>query len=58
MLALPTRVPSLVGTRVHSVSAGSAHSLVLTEAGAVLSFGLGAQGCLGHGDQEHQRTPK
>ena len=39
-------------------SAGGAHSLVLTEAGAVLSFGHGVDGCLGHGDDEDQRTPK
>jgi alpha-tubulin suppressor-like RCC1 family protein len=43
---------------VHSVSAAEAHTLVLTEAGAVLSFGGGHWGRLGHGDTEDQRTPK
>jgi hypothetical protein len=46
---------------VVAVSAGEYHSLVLTEAGAVLSFGGGGQGAgnsrLGHGDGEEQHTP-
>ena len=58
ILAVPTPVTSLVGTRVESVSVGRQHSLVLTEAGAVLSFGLGELGQLGHGDDERQHTPK
>ena len=57
-LAVPTPVPSLVGVRVASISAGSSHSLVLNEAGEVLSFGIGRFGRLGHGDEENQHTPK
>jgi alpha-tubulin suppressor-like RCC1 family protein len=41
---------------VQSVSAAEYQTLVLTEAGAVLSFGPGCLGSLGHGDTEHQRT--
>jgi alpha-tubulin suppressor-like RCC1 family protein len=54
----PKVIEALRGEKVVAVSAGENHSLVLTEAGAVLSFGLGDDGCLGHGDEEHQRTPK
>ena len=39
-------------------STGLTHSLVVTEAGAVLSFGCGGDGCLGHGDHHDQHTPK
>ena len=48
---------SMAGGRVVSVAACEHHSLVLTEAGAVFSFGEG-EGSLGHGDMEEQRTPK
>ena len=40
------------------MSAGDDHSLVLLEGGAVLSFGYGGRGQLGHGGQEIQLTPK
>ena len=33
------------------VSAGHRHSLVLDERGGLFSFGSGASGALGHGDQ-------
>jgi alpha-tubulin suppressor-like RCC1 family protein len=51
-------IEALRGERVAAVLAGDFHSLVLTEAGAVLSFGVGAHGRLGHGDEEQQRMPK
>ena len=57
VLRVPTPVPSLAGTRVHSVAAGHDHTLVLTEAGTMLSFGSGAEGRLGHGDEVHQLQP-
>lgn len=41
--------------RVAQVSAGSAHSLVLTRSGCVLAFGKGAHGRLGLGDSLHNR---
>ena len=58
LLEVPTPVPVLVGTRVVSVSSGDHHTLVLTEAGAVLSFGVGYRGRLGHGDEQGQHTPR
>lgn len=54
----PKVIEALSGERVVAVSAGRSHSLLLTEAGAVLSFGDGGQGRLGHGDEVHRNTPK
>ena len=54
----PKVIEALRGEKVVAVSAGRQHSLVLTEAGAVLSFGFGDAGRLGNGDEEDQRTPK
>eukprot|EP01043_Picozoa_sp_COSAG02_P104430 COSAG02_NODE_40427_length_405_cov_2.944444_1_plen_83_part_10 len=39
------------------VAAGGDHSLVLTTAGAVFSFGYGNYGRLGHGDTANQLSP-
>ena len=51
--------PTVVQTpRIERVSVGSAHILVLTDAGEVLSFGEADYGQLGHGDEEDQRVPK
>jgi alpha-tubulin suppressor-like RCC1 family protein len=44
--------------RVAAVAAGWQHSLALSETGEVYSFGNGAYGQLGHGDQEDQHTPR
>jgi len=58
-LNTPTRLPStLGGERVVSVSAGDNHSLALTGGGAVWSWGRGALGQLGHGDDQRQLLPK
>jgi alpha-tubulin suppressor-like RCC1 family protein len=58
-LNTPTRLPSPLGSeRVVSVSAGENHSLALTADGAVWSWGDGAYGRLGHGDQQNQLLPK
>ena len=46
---MPTPVPSLQGVRIRSVSAGF-HTLAVSEAGALFSFGGNANGQLGHGD--------
>ena len=54
----PKVIEALRGERVMAMSAGVAHSLVLTEARAVLSFGDGDYGRLGHGDRENRHTPK
>ena len=45
----------LSGFKIHSVSCGKCHTLVLSAIGVVLSCGLGNQGQLGHGslDSEH-----
>ena len=51
-------IESLHGVRVVAIAAGSAHSMVLTDNGEVLSFGWGFDGRLGHGDRETQREPK
>ena len=48
----------LGGERAMSVSATAFHSLALTADDAVWSWGYGASGQLGHGDQQHQLLPK
>ena len=59
---VPKAVAALRGQRVLAVAAGGGHSLVLTQAGAVLSFGWGTtlagSSCLGHGNEQDQRLPK
>ena len=58
-LNTPARLPSMLGgERAVSVSSGSAHSLALTAAGAVWSWGYGSQGRLGHSDWQAQCQPK
>ena len=44
----PHLVAALAGVRVLAVQAGALHSLALSDHGAVFSWGLGAQGQLGH----------
>ena len=56
-LKTPTRLASML-ERAVSVSAGFGHSLALAADGAVWSWGRGAFGRLGHGDQQHQLLPK
>ena len=54
----PKKVEALAGRCVVAVSAGGEYSLALTADGAVWSWGRGASGPLGHGDQQHQLLPK
>ncbi len=54
----PRRVDALVGIRAHSASAGSDHSLVVTEEGALHSFGGGDHGVLGHGNSDEELSPR
>ena len=54
----PRRIESLGDTRISAVAAGGAHSLALTEAGELYSFGWGEYGLLGHGDRTNQLTPR
>lgn len=53
---VPTPISSPQGVR--GVSVGSTHVLAITDEGAVLSFGGGEYGKLGHGDRADQREPK
>jgi len=55
---LPKKVEAMAGRRVVAVSAGAYHNLALTADGAVWSWGQGAFGQLGHGDQHDQLLPK
>ena len=58
-LNTPTRLPStLGGERAVSVSAGEGHSLALAADGALWSWGEGAWGKLGHGNEQDHRQPK
>ena len=59
---IPKRIEALSGVRVHAVSAGVFHSLLLTEGGSVWSCGTRDSaygGLLGHGvNTEHHSVPK
>jgi len=55
---LPKKIEALAGQRVVAVSAGFSHSIAVTADGAVWSWGNGANGQLGHGDQQEQQLPK
>ena len=54
---VPRRVQALGGVLVRGISAGESHSLALTEAGDVYSFGDGENHWLGHGDEESRWSP-
>ena len=54
----PRLVEALKGVLILAVAVGYAHSLVLSDAGALYSFGHGEHGPLGHGDQADQLTPR
>ncbi len=49
---------ALLSVRVRSASAGAAHNLVVTEEGALYSFGSCEVGQLGHGDHKILQSPK
>ena len=55
---LPKNVEAFGGQRIVAVSAGLHHSLALTADGAIWSWGMGACGKLGHGDEQEQLLPK
>ena len=57
-IVTPKVISELQGIRVVAVATGYYHSLVLTAAGEVFSFGYGRHGALGHGDVEDQFTIK
>ncbi len=52
---VPTKIEGVMG--VESISAGTAHSLILLGNGDVYSFGSGMFYALGHGDGEDRLTP-
>ena len=54
----PKEIEALRDRRVVAIAAGYDHSMVLTDAGTVLSFGDGMRGVLGHGDHRRQQRPK
>ena len=54
----PTKVEALAGQRGVAVFAQSHDSLALTADGAAWSWGRGALGKLGHGDEQQQLLPK
>jgi alpha-tubulin suppressor-like RCC1 family protein len=56
-LPLPVPVPELMGTRICGVACGSAHTLVVTVEGRLLSFGWGHFGQLGIGSSVNSSTP-
>ena len=56
-LATPRRIGGLEQVRAVQVAAGPEHSLVLSAAGHVYSFGWGGVGQLGHGDEADQPRP-
>lgn len=53
----PKLVDALHGSPVRDASAGMAHSVVLTGAGRVLTFGCNDHGLLGHSDFKDLRMP-
>mmetsp|Transcript_29534 Transcript_29534/g.48956 ORF Transcript_29534/g.48956 Transcript_29534/m.48956 type:complete len:411 (+) Transcript_29534:46-1278(+) len=61
--ATPQKVEALSGMGVKQLSCGSYHTLALTDAGEVYSFGFGGSffngaGGLGHGDRRQLDTPR
>ena len=55
--ATPKRIEALRSVRAVAVAAAVHHSLVLSAAGEVYSWGCGGFGQLGHGDRERQSPP-
>ena len=55
---MPRLVQALVGTKTVGVEAGDGHTVVLTEAGGVLTFGDGHLGQLGHGTVATEYMPR
>eukprot|EP00904_Undaria_pinnatifida_P001602 jgi/Undpi1/11442/HiC_scaffold_30.g13739.m1 len=54
----PVPCPALEGCRVLQVSCGSRHTLAVVAGGQAYSWGWGACGQLGHGDDHSIATPK
>eukprot|EP01084_Bolivina_argentea_P121419 215158_1 len=54
----PKVIEALLPKHVIDISEGNTHSLGVTADGAVLSFGSGTNGKLGHGDEDDKYKPK
>ena len=54
----PRLVEYLRRTSVSHVAAGDGHSVAVTRAGELLTWGLGADGQLGHGDLDDKELPQ
>jgi len=54
---MPRLIEALDGKDIVAISCGSGHSLTLTSEGAILSWGRGDDGRLGHGDQGWKYEP-
>ncbi|GMF15482.1 unnamed protein product [Phytophthora lilii] len=54
----PKQLGGLLGEEVVAVSCGSRHTMALTAAGAVYSWGWGSMGQLGHGDLKSINVPQ
>ena len=57
-MVLPHLVQALDHWKVVAVAAGSRHTMCLTQEGCVFTFGAGAWGVLGHGDEAREDTPR
>lgn len=56
---LPVMIPAIPGAiSVRHVSCGGAHTVFITSGGEVYSFGRGANGRLGHGDEKDVWSPR
>ena len=56
--AMPELIEALQAVKVVGVTASSDHSLAVSDEGRVYSWGFGFHGRLGHGNNQHQLTPK
>jgi len=54
----PNGSPEGPGERIAMVAAGGSHTVGLSEAGHVFTWGFGWHGQLGHGDQQNQWAPR
>jgi len=53
----PTPVPSMLDRHIVSVATSGTHCLALSTKGEVYSWGAGAKGALGHGDENRRAVP-
>eukprot|EP00658_Telonema_sp_P-2_P082665 TRINITY_DN8784_c0_g1_i1.p1 TRINITY_DN8784_c0_g1~~TRINITY_DN8784_c0_g1_i1.p1 ORF type:complete len:1789 (-),score=688.48 TRINITY_DN8784_c0_g1_i1:283-5649(-) len=54
----PSKVQELSGQEVVKIDCGSFHTAALTSNGAILTWGHGGEGRLGHGDEANSTKPK